>query len=87
MEYTFLVPGTGKSHQNTSALEIWSRRAVWNCWLLALFNDVIVCDVTTHNAALPATSPTVFNGAEYYKFQQIHFKIHSISGTRKIIKY
>ena len=27
------------------------------------------------------------NGAEFYKFEWIHFKIHSISGTRKIFNY
>ena len=55
--FLFLVPGTGKSHQNTSAGKFDPEQAVWNCWLLALFNDVIICDVTTHNATLPATSP------------------------------
>ena len=52
----FLVPGTGKSHQNTSAGKFDPERAVWNCWLLALLNDVIVYDVTTHATTLPATS-------------------------------
>ena len=49
-----LVPGTGKSHQNTSAGKFDPERAIWNCWLLALFNDVIVYDVTTHTTTLPA---------------------------------
>ena len=31
--------------------------AVCNCWLLALFHDVIVYDVTAHTTTLPATSP------------------------------
>ena len=52
-----LVPGTGKSHQNTSAGKFDPERAVWNCWLLVLFNGVILYDVTTHTTTLPATSP------------------------------
>ena len=55
--FVFLVPGTGKSHQNSSAGKFDPERAVLNCWLLALFNDIIVYDVTTHAATLPATSP------------------------------
>ena len=56
-EKSILVPGTGKSHQNTSAGKFDPERAVWNCLVLALFNDVIVYDVTTNTTTLPATSP------------------------------
>ena len=82
-----LVPGTGKSHQNTSAGKFDPERAVWNCWLLALFNDVIVYDVTTHITTLPATSPPLSMALNVKYFEQIHLKPHSISGTRKIINY
>ena len=54
--HSILLLGTGKSHQNTSAGKIDPEGAVWNCWLLALFNDVIVYDVTTHTTTLQPLS-------------------------------
>ena len=78
---------TGKSHQNTSDGKFDPERAVLKCWLLALFNDVIVYDVTTHNTTLPATSPPLSMALNIKYFEQIHLKPHSISGTRKIINY
>ena len=51
-------------------------RAVWNCWLLALFNDFIVYDVTTHATTLPATSPplsmalNVFKTPKYFRYEK-----------------
>ena len=83
LDSSILVLGIGKSHQNTGAGKFDPERAFWNCWLLALFNDVAGYDVTTHAATLPATSPPFSIGVECHIFEQIHFKIQSISGTRK----
>ena len=69
-----LVPGTGKSHQNTSAGKFDPERAVWNCWLLALLNDVIVYDVTTHATTLPATSTPLSMGLNVKTLNKFIFK-------------
>ena len=53
--------------------------------LLIVHIDQWRCCLWRHNAYHCITRDV--NGAEFYKFEQIHFKIHSISGTRKIFNY
>ena len=42
-----------------------------------------------HNAYhyINSDAAITFNGVEYYKFEQLHFKFYSIPGMRKIIYY
>ena len=85
--HVFLVPGTGKSHQNTSAGKFDPERAVWNCWLLALLNDVIVYDVTTHATSLPRRQRRFQWRWMLILWTNSFLKPQSISGTRKIFNY